>query len=151
MRNSKQPKSILVVEGDPQEESLIVQALQQCGVEHQLQVVSNGARALDVLFNQEEKITEDLPDPPSLVLLNLNLPKISGLEVLQQIRAYKYTKLIPVVVFNSSTNHREIRECYICGANSYVQKPVEPEKFTEAVIAITRYWLSQNTSAYDAV
>lgn len=123
---------ILLVEDNPDDERLTIRALRRGNVANEILVAHNGEEALKMVLNA---------DPlPSVVLLDLKLPKVDGLEVLRQIRANEHTRLLPVVVLTSSSEDRDIINSYNLGANSYVRKPVEIEKFTEAVRQLGLYW-----------
>ena len=129
---------ILLVEDNPDDEELAIRALAKNNVANRIKVVRDGEEALKFLFGDEEG------DKPSLILLDLKLPKIDGLEVLRQIRADGRTALLPIVVLTSSSEERDIVESYRLGANSYVRKPVNFEQFTEAVRQLGLYWLVIN-------
>ena len=123
---------IILVEDNPDDERLTLRALRKANVANEILVARNGEEALAMVFNA---------DPlPSVILLDLKLPKISGLEVLRQIRANDRTRFLPVVVLTSSSEDRDIIESYNLGANSYVCKPVEFDRFTEAVSQLGLYW-----------
>ncbi|MEM9905219.1 MAG: response regulator [Cyanobacteria bacterium P01_D01_bin.44] len=126
------PRPILLVEDNPDDEKLTIRALRQSQIANQIQIARDGEAALVAIFEA---------DPlPSVVLLDLKLPKIDGLEVLQRIRANERTRLLPVVVLTSSSEERDIVESYSLGANSYVRKPVEFDQFTQAVTQLGLYW-----------
>ncbi|CAN1210601.1 response regulator [Tumidithrix helvetica PCC 7403] len=123
---------IILVEDNPDDERLTIRALRKGKVANEIRIARNGEEALRMVFNA---------DPlPSVVLLDLKLPKIDGLEVLRQIRANERTRFLPVVVLTSSSEDRDIVESYSLGANSYVRKPVEFDRFTEAVSQLGLYW-----------
>jgi two-component system response regulator len=123
---------IILVEDNPDDERLTIRALRRGNIANEILVARNGEEALIMVLNA---------DPlPSVVLLDLKLPKVDGLEVLRQIRANERTHLLPVVVLTSSSEERDIVDSYNLGANSYVRKPVEIEKFTEAVRQLGLYW-----------
>jgi two-component system response regulator len=123
---------IILVEDNPDDERLTIRALRRGNIANEILVARNGEEALIMVLNA---------DPlPSVVLLDLKLPKVDGLEVLRQIRANERTHLLPVVVLTSSSEERDIIDSYNLGANSYVRKPVEIEKFTEAVRQLGLYW-----------
>lgn len=127
---------ILLVEDNPDDEHLTIRALRRGNVANEILVARNGEEALNLLFNLEAL--------PCVVLLDLKLPKIEGLEVLREIRANDRTHLLPVVVLTSSSEDRDIIESYTLGANSYVRKPVEFDQFTEAVRQLGLYWVLHN-------
>jgi two-component system, response regulator len=125
-------RSIVLIEDNPDDERLTIRALRRGKIVNEILVARNGEEALTLVFSLESL--------PSVVLLDLKLPKIDGLEVLRQIRANERTHLLPVVVLTSSSEDRDIIESYSLGASSYVQKPVEIEVFTEAVRQLGLYW-----------
>lgn len=125
-------RPILLVEDNPDDEKLTIRALRRGNVANEILVAHNGEEALTMVLNA---------DPlPSVVLLDLKLPKVDGLEVLRQIRANEHTHLLPVVMLTSSSEERDIIDSYNLGANSYVRKPVEIDKFIEAVRQLGLYW-----------
>lgn len=130
--------AILLVEDNPDDERLTLRALQRGKIANEIFIARNGEEALQQVFS--------LDPLPSVVLLDLKLPKIDGLEVLRQIRAHPRTHLLPVVVLTSSSEERDIVESYSLGANSYVRKPVDIDQFTEAVRQLGVYWLLINQS-----
>ncbi len=125
-------RAILLVEDNPDDERLTLRALRRGNIVNEILIARNGEEALNILFN-----TNPLP---SVVLLDLKLPKINGLEVLRQIRTHETTCLLPVVVLTSSSEERDLIESYSLGANSYVCKPVDVDQFTEAVRQLGLYW-----------
>lgn len=127
---------ILLVEDNPDDEKLIIRALRRNNIANDIQVAHNGEEALNILLS-------DVP-LPTVVLLDIKLPKIDGLEVLRRLRASDRTRLLPIVVLTSSSEERDIIESYNLGANSYVRKPVEFDKFTEAVKHLGLYWVLVN-------
>ncbi len=127
---------ILLVEDNPDDEKLIIRALRRNNIANDIQVAHNGEEALNILLS-------DVP-LPTVVLLDIKLPKIDGLEVLRRLRASDRTRLLPVVVLTSSSEERDIVDSYHLGANSYVRKPVEFDKFTEAVKQLGLYWVLVN-------
>lgn len=137
-------KSKLLIEDDPDDETLIKRELRRNNVANRIAVVRDGAEALDYLFCTGSYADRDPDDLPTVVILDLKLPKIDGLEVLRQIRADKRTRILPVVVMTSSDAERDIAESYNRGANSYVRKPVNFDQFREAVRLLQLYWLVTN-------
>jgi two-component system response regulator len=137
-------KTILVVEDNPDDEALTVRALKANGVGNDVFVVRDGAEALDYLFARGRFAQDGGPALPQLVLLDLRLPKLDGLQVLRQVRASERTRCLPVVVLTSSDEERDIIESYKLGANSYVRKPVEFREFMDGVRHLGMYWLLLN-------
>jgi two-component system response regulator len=137
-------KTILLVEDNPDDQTLTMRALQQNNVLNKVDVAQDGAEALNYLFAPDSPATQDPSYLPELVLLDLKLPKVDGMEVLQQIRANARTRLLPVVVLTSSSEEEDIVRAYSLGANSYVRKPVKFEQFIEAVRQLGLYWLVLN-------
>ncbi len=137
-------KVILLVEDNPDDEALTRRALNKNNILNELVVATDGAMALDYLFGTGLYATRDAAVTPSLVLLDLNLPKIDGLEVLRRMRADERTKLIPVVMLTTSKQDEDVAKSYSHGANSYVCKPVDFTEFVEAARQIGLYWLMIN-------
>jgi two-component system response regulator len=138
--------TILLVEDNPDDEVLTVRELKKQDIVNEIIAVRDGVEALDYLFGTGRYERRDVRDFPSVVLLDLKLPKVDGLEVLRRIRADDLTKHIPVVVLTSSDDQRDVLESYRLGANSYVRKPVNFNQFKEAVRRIQFYWLRLNVS-----
>lgn len=137
-------RTILLIEDNPSDEALTLRALRKHGVANEVMVARDGAEALDVLFLTGDHAGRDPEDTPALVLLDLNLPKIGGLDVLKRIRADERTKLLRVVILTSSDEERDLLAGYESGANSYVRKPVEFGEFADAVQQLGLYWLILN-------
>ncbi|HZX80848.1 MAG TPA: response regulator [Lysobacter sp.] len=137
-------KEILLVEDNPDDVELTRLAFDEAKIANQLAVVGDGAEALDYLFARGRFADRDPADLPSLVLLDLNLPKIDGREVLQAIRANEATRALPVVVLTTSTEPFDVEATYALGVNSYIQKPVDFEQFVWAVKQVGLYWLVLN-------
>ncbi len=138
-------KSILLVEDNPDDLELAVRALKKIGYGDDLVVARDGVEALDYLFGTGAFAGRDTTAQPTLVLLDLKLPRLGGHEVLERLRKERRTQLIPVVVLTSSDEREDVRGAYARGANSYVRKPVEFSRFTAALAEIGRYWLGLNT------
>ena len=138
---------ILLVEDNADDEELTRRALKKSNVSNPLVVVRDGAEALDYLFARGEFAGRDVEEIPQVILLDLKLPKIDGLEVLRQIRADARTKLFPVVILTSSTEEQDMLRGYGLGANSYIRKPVDFTQFVEAVRQLGLYWLVLNQPA----
>ncbi|MDD1774970.1 MAG: response regulator [Methanobacterium sp.] len=135
---------ILLVEDNPTDAELTIRALKKKNLANNLVWVKDGAEALDFLFATGEYADRSEEDLPKLVLLDLRMPKVDGLEVLQRIKADERTRKIPVVVLTSSKEDKDIVESYKLGVNSYVSKPVEFDEFTEAVSTLGLYWILLN-------
>jgi two-component system response regulator len=135
---------ILLVEDNPDDEALTIRALSRNNIKNTVAVARDGVEALDWLFARGEHAGRDTRAIPALVLLDLKLPKIDGLEVLRQLRADPRTRLTPVVILTSSREDRDMVSGYSLGANSYIQKPVDFAQFVEAVRQLGLYWLVLN-------
>ncbi len=137
-------RTILLVEDNPDDEEFTLRALRKAKVTNQIAVVRDGSEALEFLFATGRHSGRDADCRPAVVLLDLKLPKLSGLEVLQRMRATPATQLIPVVVLTSSSEEEDKLKSYACGANSYVRKPVEFAAFAHAVANLGIYWMMLN-------
>jgi two-component system, response regulator len=135
---------ILLVEDNPQDAELTIRALKKHNLANRLTTVENGAEALDFIFCRGKYATRDNGWSPKVVLLDLKLPKVSGLEVLRALKQDENTRLLPVVVLTSSREDPDIKTAYALGANSYVVKPVDFGAFAEAVSSLGLYWLLVN-------
>jgi two-component system, response regulator len=136
------PGKILLVEDNPDDVALTMRALKSNNITNDVVVANDGAQALEYLFGAKESALGD--ELPAVVLLDLKLPKVDGLEVLQRIRADGGTRLLPVVILTSSDEERDVIQGYSLGANSYVRKPVDFSEFTEAARQLGLYWLLLN-------
>jgi two-component system response regulator len=134
--------TILLTEDNPDDEALVLRVLKKGNLANEIVVARDGPEALDYLFGTGQYAGRDPQENPTLVLLDLKLPKMNGLEVLQRIRADERTKHTPVVVLTSSDEQKDVAACYDSGCNSYVQKPVEFSEFAEAVRQLHLYWLA---------
>ncbi len=135
---------ILLVEDNPNDVKLTLHALKKSHITNHLHVVRDGAEALDFIFCTGAYSERNIQNTPKVILLNLKLPKVDGMEVLRQVKADPRTRMTPVVVLTSSREERDIVENYRLGVNSYIVKPVDFEKFTEAVQRMGLYWLLLN-------
>jgi two-component system response regulator len=135
---------ILLVEDNPNDAELTLRALEKAHVANEIHVVRDGAEALEFLFGDGAHAGRARPALPRVVLLDLKLPKVDGLEVLRRVKGDERTKLIPVVVLTSSREESDLVASYHLGANSYIVKPVDSDKFFEAVHHIGLYWLLLN-------
>ena len=144
-------RPILLVEDNPDDEALTLRAFNKNRIGNQVVVARDGVEALDYLFGNGHHAGRDLAVQPAVVLLDLKLPRIDGLEVLRRIRANESTSLLPVVILTTSKEQQDIYEGYSLGANSYIRKPVDFEKFIQAVGQLGLYWLVLNEPVEVAV
>jgi two-component system, response regulator len=135
---------ILLVEDSPQDLELAQRALRKANLTNHIQVARDGAEALDFIFCEGAFSTRKIEDPPKVILLDLKLPKVDGLEVLRRIKDDERTRMIPVVVLTSSKEQSDVVESYRLGVNSYIVKPVNFESFARAVQELGMYWLLLN-------
>jgi len=140
-------KIILLVEDNLHDEALTMRALRKHGIANEVIVARDGAEALDILFATGSHEGRPLAEMPEVVLLDLNLPKIGGFEVLKRLRADDRTRLLPIVILTSSGEERDLTEGYASGANSFVSKPVEFAEFSQAIQRLGMYWLLVNKAA----
>ena len=140
-------KVILLVEDNPDDEELTLRAIKQSRVLCEVVVTRDGEEALDYLFGTGKFPAPAPSHQPYLVLLDLNLPKVDGLEVLERMRADPRTQCVPVVVLTSSSEGKDIQASYRLGANSYVRKPVQFDRFTTALQQLVQYWMQLNEAA----
>jgi two-component system response regulator len=137
-------KMILLVEDNPDDEELTLRALKKNNISNKVSVVRDGAEALDFLFYTGAYAERDPHEVPQVILLDLKLPKVDGMEVLRRIRSDERTNLLPVVILTSSKEEQDLIEGYKQGANSYIRKPVDFNQFMEAVRQLGLYWLVLN-------
>ncbi len=135
---------ILLVDDSPEDVELTIRALRRSKIANEIQVAEDGAEALDFLFCRGAHRDRTFSHPPKLVLLDLKLPKIDGLEVLRAMRADERTRAIPVVILTSSKEQRDVIKGYSLGVNAFVQKPVDFEQFGEAIRQIGMFWMLIN-------
>ena len=140
-------KMILLVEDNADDETLTLRALKKNNIGNTVMVVRDGAEALDFLFCSGIYADRNPHDKPQVILLDLKLPKVDGLEVLRRIRADPSTRTLPVVILTSSKEEQDIVNSYIIGVNSYVRKPVDFIQFVEAIRQLGLYWLVLNETA----
>jgi two-component system response regulator len=141
-------KPILLVEDNPDDEALTLRAFKKNGITNEVVVVRDGAEALDYLFGTGTAQGGNRPVLPQIILLDLNLPRVGGLDVLKRIRADERTRLLSVVILTSSKEEDDIVRGYSLGANAYVRKPVDFVQFTEAVKTLGLFWLLLNEDPY---
>lgn len=137
-------KTVLLVEDNPDDEILALRALRMNGIEEGVSVVRDGAEALDFLFGRGDYSDRSAELLPTVVLLDLNLPKVNGLEVLKQLRAHEETRYLPVVILTTSKEEQDMISGYSFGANSFICKPVDYDQFIQAIEQLGRYWLLLN-------
>lgn len=137
-------RTILLIEDNSNDVTLTLRALKKNNILNEVRTMSDGAEALDYLFGQGKHAGRDARELPAIVLLDLKLPKVGGIEVLQRLRANDKTKLLPVVILTSSKEEQDMIDGYKFGANSYIRKPVDFTQFTQAVQQLGLYWLVLN-------
>ncbi len=142
------PTVILLVEDNPDDEALTLRAFKKSNLTNDIAVARDGVEALDYLFATGQYSDRDPEDLPNLILLDLKLPKIDGLEVLERIRSDERTRILPVVVLTSSKEQEDLVNSYALGANSYIRKPVDFNQFMQAVQQLGMYWLVLNQPPY---
>jgi CheY-like chemotaxis protein len=140
----EQPISIVLVEDNPADAELAIRALRRGRIGNQVQWLQDGAEALDFFFSRGNYAHRNMTNQPKVILLDLKLPKVSGLEVLRQLKSDPRTQTIPVVVLTSSAEDRDVIESYQLGVNSYIVKPVDFEQFNHAVQQLGFYWVLFN-------
>ncbi len=144
-------KVILLVEDNPDDEELTLRALAKCGISNRVVVCRDGADALNYVFGRGNYEGRNPADFPAITLLDLKLPKVDGLTILERIRADKRTRLMPVAILTSSSLEEDLIRGYQLGANSYVRKPVKYELFVDAIRQLGLYWLLLNESPPEGV
>jgi two-component system response regulator len=137
-------KVVLLVEDNPDDVDLTIRAFKKNSISNKVVVVDNGAEALDYLYAKGKYAGRDEKDLPVLVLLDLKLPKIDGMQVLRSIRQNEFTKLLPVVILTSSTEEQNVADGYKLGANSYIRKPINFNDFEKVIHVLGLYWLIWN-------
>ena len=142
--NPNEPVEILLVEDNPNDAELALRALKKKNLANSVFVCKDGAEALDYIFARGDFAGRDFRNVPHVILLDLKLPKVDGLEVLRQVKSHSETRIIPIVVLTSSHEEKDVIESYKLGVNSYIVKPVDFEKFIQAVSDLGLYWLLLN-------
>lgn len=137
-------RTILLIEVNPDDVELTQRAIRKNNILNKLVVAKDGVEALDYLFGTGQYAARDMNERPAVILLDLKLPRVDGLEVLRRVRADERTKLIPVVVLTSSREERDLVDSYKLGCNSYIRKPIDFMQFSEAVRQLGMYWLLLN-------
>jgi len=138
------PKTILLVEDNPDDEALAIRALKRHHISNQVIVAHDGVEALEYLFCTGMYAERDINFKPTVVLLDLKLPRVDGLEVLRRLREDDRTKLLPIVVLTTSSEEQDMLNSYSLGCNSYIRKPVDFVQFSEAIRQLGMYWLLMN-------
>ena len=138
------PKTILLVEDNPDDEALAIRALKRHHISNQVIVAHDGVEALEYLFCTGMYAERDINFKPTVVLLDLKLPRVDGLEVLRRLRGDDRTKLLPIVVLTTSSEEQDMLNSYSLGCNSYIRKPVDFVQFSEAIRQLGMYWLLMN-------
>ena len=141
------PKIILLVEDNPSDVELTRRALHKSHISNQMIVAEDGQEALDYLFGGDPLTNTNKNELPALILLDLKLPKVDGLQVLRQIRANERTSRVPVVILTTSNEEQDITQSYDLGANSYIRKPVDFKQFVDVIQYLGLYWLVMNETA----
>ncbi len=144
MNHIKNDKLVLLAEDNPDDISLTLRAFRKNNFPNDIVVVNDGAEAIDYLFGGGVYAPPVAPPLPRLVLFDLKLPKLSGLEVLKKVRSERRTRLLPVVVFTTSREDGDVAESYRLGANSYIRKPVDFAQFSAAIGSLGVYWCEMN-------
>ena len=137
-------RTILLVEDNRDDRELILFAFNKHRIANQIDIAKDGEEALDYLFARGQYAGKEGHQLPVLIMLDINLPKINGIEVLEKLRNHDKTKLLPVVMFTSSNEEKDLIDSYQLGANSYIRKPVDPDKFEQAIRQLELYWLLIN-------
>ena len=138
------PKTMLLVEDNQQDELLILRALRKVNLANQVEVVRDGQQAMDYLFGEGEFAQRAGSDPPAVMLLDINLPRVGGLDVLTRVRSDPRTRLVPVVMLTSSDEERDRMRSYEGGCNSFVRKPLDFAEFAQTVARLGIYWVATN-------
>jgi CheY-like chemotaxis protein len=140
--------NILLIEDDPVHGKLVERALKKSGFHNELMIITDGESAFKYLFNQEVESLEKRFTYPHLILLDINLPKVNGLEILRRIKQSPRLQAIPIVILTTSSNRTDLEKCYEFHANSYITKPLDYEEFNQKIRSIEHYWLNINEVPY---
>ena len=140
--------NILLIEDDPVHVKLVERILKKSGFNNQLTIIRDGEKAFNYLLNPNEKFSEEKFICPQLILMDINLPKINGLEILRQIKQSPKLQIIPVVMLTTSNNRTDLEKCYEYHANSYIIKPLDFEEFNQKIRFIEHYWTNVNEIFY---
>jgi len=135
---------ILLIEDNPYEAELAIRSLRKYNFANNLHHIDDGAEALDYIFDRGKYDTGGIKNNPKLILLDIKLPKVDGIEILRQLKANERTRTIPVVILTSSKENQDVKACYDLGANSYIVKPVDFDSFSKAVAELGMYWMLLN-------
>jgi CheY-like chemotaxis protein len=141
---SEKDKIILLVEDNPDDEALAIRALKRNHISNKIVVAHDGVEALDFMFGTGAYTERDISIKPTVILLDLKLPRVDGIEVLRRLREDDRTKLVPVVVLTTSSEEQDMLDSYSLGCNSYIRKPVDFIQFSEAIRQLGMYWLLMN-------
>lgn len=145
---SDQSVFILLVEDNPADSELAIRALRRGRIRNQIQLLEDGSEALDFIFCRGNYAHRQINDYPKMILLDLKLPKVTGLEILRQLKSDSRTKMIPIVVLTSSAQDSDVLESYKLGVNSYIVKPVDFEQFNKAIEQLGFYWVLINRTPH---
>ncbi|HAP35226.1 MAG TPA: two-component system response regulator [Bacteroidetes bacterium] len=148
MKKNIYSTGILVVEDDPHDLELTLRSISKCDPGIQTTIARDGVEALEYLFGSNSNDNESQKNIPRLIIMDLKLPKVSGLEVIKKIKSHNAARTIPIVVFSSSTQEEDILAAYRNGANSYLSKPVKYEEYSQIIVSATNYWLKQNQFSF---
>jgi two-component system response regulator len=151
MMNNDEVVEIMLVEDNPDDAALTMRALKKQNIANKLIHLHDGAEALDFIYGTGNYAGRNIQITPKVILLDLKMPKVNGMEVLEKLKTDETTKAIPIVMLTSSAEDPDIEKCYKLGANSYIVKPVEFEEFTKAVAGLGMYWMLLNRPPYEAV
>jgi two-component system response regulator len=151
MMNNDEVVEIMLVEDNPDDAALTIRALKKQNIANKLIHLKDGAEALDFIYGKGIYTGRNIQITPKVILLDLKMPKVNGMEVLEKLKTDETTRAIPIVMLTSSAEDPDIEKCYQLGANSYIVKPVEFEEFTKAVAGLGMYWMLLNRPPYEAV